>query len=194
MDRLRQQLAFLVEIDRLKTVLRRNHIADGSRPENDAEHSWHFAVAALLLCETAVAEVDLLKVLKMALIHDVVEIDAGDTFIYDTAAQADQAERETRAAERLFGLLPEDQARELRGLWQEFEERRTPEARYARAIDRLSALILNYASEGKTWRQHGISKAQLLAVNQTIELGSPILWSYVRGMIEEAAQRGYVDR
>jgi putative hydrolase of HD superfamily len=194
MDRLRQQLAFLVEIDKLKGILRRNHIADGSRPENDAEHSWHFAVAALVLRETAAADIDLLKVLKMALIHDVVEVDAGDTFIYDTAAQADQAERETRAAERLFGLLPEDQAQELRGLWQEFEERRTPEARYARAIDRLAALLLNYASEGKTWRQHGISKARLLAVNQVIELGSPVLWSYVRGMIEEAVQRGYVDR
>ena len=193
MDRLQRQIAFLVEIDKLKTILRRNHIADGSRVENDAEHSWHFAVAALVLSELAVSEIDLLKVLKMALIHDIVEVDAGDTFIYDEAAKADQAEREMRAAERLFGLLPEDQAETIRGLWDEFEERRTPEALYARAIDRLAAILLNYASEGKTWRQYGISKAQLLAINQPIALGSPALWDYVRELIEEAARRGYVD-
>jgi len=194
MDRLRQQIAFLLEIDKLKTILRRNHIADGSRVENDAEHSWHFAVAAFLLSETAAAEIDILKVLKIALIHDIVEIDAGDTFIYDEAARAGQAEREERAAQRLFGLLPEDQAATLLALWQEFEEGLTPESRYARAIDRLAAVMLNYASEGKTWKQHGVSKAQLLAVNQRIALGSPVLWDYVRDLIEEAARRGYVDR
>lgn len=194
MDRLRQQLAFLIEIDKLKQILRRNHIADGSRVENDAEHSWHFAVAAFLLSEVAAAEIDILKVVKIALIHDVVEIDAGDTFIYDEAAKAGQAEREQRAAQRLFGLLPEDQAATLLALWQEFEEGLTPESRYARAIDRLAAIMLNYASEGKTWKQHGVSKAQLLAVNQRIALGSPVLWDYVRELIEEAARRGYVDR
>jgi putative hydrolases of HD superfamily len=194
MDRLRRQIAFLVEIDKLKTILRRNHISDGSRVENDAEHSWHFAVAAVLLSEVAAAEVDVLTVVKIALIHDIVEIDAGDTFIYDEAAQVGQSEREGRAAERLFGLLPEDQAAAFLHLWREFEEGRTPESRYARAIDRLAALILNYASEGKTWREHGISKAQLLAVNQRIALGSPALWNYVRELIEDAARRGYVDR
>jgi putative hydrolase of HD superfamily len=194
MDRLGEQIAFLIEIDKLKTILRRNHIADGSRVENDAEHSWHFAFAAFLLSEVAAAEVDILKVVKIALIHDVVEIDAGDTFIYDEAAKADQSEREQRGAQRLFGLLPEDQAATLLALWQEFEEGLTPESRYARAIDRLAAVMLNYASEGKTWKQHGVSKAQLLAVNQRIALGSPVLWDYVRDLIEEAARRGYVDR
>ena len=193
MERLQRQIQFLLEIDKLKTVFRRNRLADGSRTENDAEHSWYFAVAALVLSETAAAEIDLPRVLRMALIHDIVEIDAGDTFIYDEAAKQGQAAREERAARRIFGLLPEDQATELLALWHEFEESRTPESRYARAIDRLSAVILNHASGGKSWKQHGVSKAQILAVNQAIEAGSPALWSYVSDLIEDAAQRGYID-
>jgi len=193
MERLQRQIQFLLEIDKLKTVFRRNRLADGSRTENDAEHSWYFAVAALVLSETAAAEIDLPRVLRMALIHDIVEIDAGDTFIYDEAAKQGQAAREERAARRIFGLLPEDQATELLALWHEFEESRTPESRYARAIDRLSAVILNHASGGKSWKQHGVSKAQVLAVNQAIEAGSPALWDYVSDLIEDAARRGYID-
>jgi putative hydrolase of HD superfamily len=193
MDRLKRQLRFLLEVDKLKTVFRRNLISDGSRTENDAEHSWYFAVAALVLNETASAEIDLARVLRMALIHDIVEIDAGDTFIYDEAAKQGQAEREERAARRIFGLLPEDQAAELVALWHEFEERRTPEARYARAIDRVAAVILNHASEGKSWRKHGVTKAQILAINRAIEPGAPALWEHVRGLIEDAARRGLID-
>ncbi len=190
MDRLQRQIRFLVEIDRLKSVVRRNYLADGSRKENDAEHSWYFAVAALVLRETAAAEVDLGRVLQMALIHDIVEVDAGDTFIYDATAVEGQAEREAEAARRLFGLLPEDQAAELLALWREFEEQRTPDARYARAIDRLSAVLLNLASRGKSWREHGVSREQVLAVNQRIEPGAPALWDFVRAQVEEAARRG----
>jgi putative hydrolase of HD superfamily len=194
MDRLNSQIAFLIEIDKLKQVFRRNLLADGSRTENDAEHSWYFATAALVLRETAAADIDLLKVLKIALIHDIVEVDAGDTFVYDEAAKAGQAEREERAAQRLFGLLPADQAAELLGLWREFEAGETAEARYARAIDRLSAVILNYASGGRSWRRHGVSKAQILAINQRIAAGSPVLWAYIRDLIDEAERRGYIER
>jgi putative hydrolases of HD superfamily len=192
MERLQKQLAFLLEIDKLKTIFRRNHISDGSRTENDAEHSWYFAVAALILCETAAAEIDLPRVLKMALIHDVVEVDAGDTFIYDEAARVGQKEREERAAQRLFGMLPEDQAADFLALWHEFETCETPESRFARAIDRLSAVILNYASSGKSWRLHGVSKQQILAVNERIAQGAPALWEHVRGLIEDAAARGFI--
>jgi putative hydrolase of HD superfamily len=190
MERLQRQLGFLIEIDKLKTVFRRNYLADGSRPENDAEHSWYFAVAALVLLDTAKERVDILKVLKIALVHDVVEVDAGDTFIYDEEGKKDQAEREERAAQRLFGLLPDDQARELLALWHEFEECRTPEARFARAIDRVSALILNHASKGKAWREHGVTRDQVMAVNERIADGSPVLWAHVRTLIEEAALQG----
>jgi putative hydrolase of HD superfamily len=194
MTRLEQQIGFLLEIDKLKTVFRRNCIADGSRTENDAEHSWYFAIAAFVLSETAASNIDLLKVLKIALIHDLVEVDAGDTFIYDEAAKKGQAEREALAAQRIFGLLPEDQATELLALWREFEDGQTPESRYARAIDRVSAVILNYASGGKSWRLHGVSKEHILAINERIALGSPALWEHVRGLIEDAARRGFIDR
>ena len=190
MERLRRQLEFLLEIDKLKTVFRRNYLADGSRTENDAEHSWYFAIAALVLLDTAKEEVDTLRVLEIALIHDVVEVDAGDTFIYDEAAKQGQAEREERAAQRLFGLLPKDQARELLGLWHEFEAGRTPEARYARAIDRVCALILNHASQGKAWREHGVTRDQVVAINKRVADGSPVLWAHVQSLIEEAARRG----
>ena len=194
MDRLARQIGFLIEVDKLKTIFRRNFLADGSRAENDAEHSWYFAMAALILSENAATQIDLVRVLEMALIHDVVEIDAGDTFIYDEEAKRDQAEREARAAERLFGLLPEDQAAGMLELWREFEECATPEARYARSIDRIAALILNLASHGKAWRHHGVSKAQIMAVNERIALGAPALWDHVRTLIEEAARRGDIDR
>ncbi|HNR89457.1 MAG TPA: HD domain-containing protein [Spirochaetota bacterium] len=192
MDRLRAQIAFIVEIDKLKQVLRRNYLADGSRRENDAEHSWFFATAALVLREHAKEAIDIARVVSMALIHDIVEIDAGDTFIYDTAARADQHEREERAAARLFGLLPDDQARDLRALWDEFEAGKTPEARYARAIDRLSAVLLNHASGGKAWREHGVPASRLREVNGAIADGSPAIWEHVRGIIDDAVARGIV--
>lgn len=192
MERLRRQFEFLLEIDRLKSVFRRNYLADGSRKENDAEHSWYFAMAALLLVETAGGEVDLLRVLEIALIHDIVEIDAGDTFIYDEAAKEHQAEREARAARRLFAILPDDQASKLLNLWQEFEEGRTAEARYARAVDRVSAVILNLASGGKSWKEHGITKTRVLAINERIAAGAPALWPHIQALIEEASRQGHL--
>lgn len=192
-DRLAQQIAFIVECDRLKTILRQNWIIDGSRAENDAEHSWHIAVMALLLAEHADAKVDVARVVGMLLVHDIVEIDAGDTFIYDAAGHADKDEREQRAADRLFGLLPPDQAEHFRGLWDEFEARQTPEARFAAAIDRLQPVLLNCMTEGKAWRRHGVTADKVVALNSgRIGDVSQSLWDYARGMIEEAVAKGHL--
>ncbi len=191
-DRIEQQIAFVTEIDKLKRVLRRTYLIDGKRRENDAEHSWHLAVMAVLLAEYAREEPDLLKVVKMLLLHDVVEIDAGDTFAYDEAGHADKSERERRAAERIFNLLPADLARDVFALWDEFEARETPEAKYAQALDRLQPILLNYGSGGMAWREHNISREQVVARNRHIEAGAPALWTYVRGLIDRAEKQGYL--
>lgn len=192
-DRLTQQLQFIAEIDRLKHILRQTWLLDASRRENDAEHSWHIAVMALLLVEHAEAPVDLSRVVRMLLIHDVVEIDAGDTFIYDTAGHADKDEREQRAAERIFGLLPPDQAAELRALWDEFEARDSAEARYAAAIDRLQPLMHNYLTQGKAWRAHGVTADQVLAMNRPrIGAASAALWQAAERMIAESVAKGWL--
>jgi putative hydrolase of HD superfamily len=194
-SRLDQQIRFILEIDRAKQVLRRNPLLDRSRLENDAEHSWHLAVMAILLAEYArEPELDLLRVVKMVLVHDIVEIDAGDTYIYDTAALADKREREERAADRIFALLPEDLAAELRALWEEFEEQSTPESRYAGALDRLHPVLCNYHTEGEAWRRHGITGDRVLRRNAVIEDGAPALWEYARSLIEDAMTRGYLER
>ena len=193
-DRLGRQIEFVVEIDRLKRVLRQTWLMDGSRRENDAEHSWHLAAMALLLHEYAAEpNLDLLRVCEMLLVHDLVEIDAGDTFVYDDEGTSDKAEREERAAERVFGVLPDDQGKELRGLWEEFEARATPEARFAAALDRLQPILHNYHTAGKAWQQHGITSAQVIARNQHMAEGSPRLWEYARQLIDEAVQRGYLN-
>lgn len=192
-NRLASQIGFLVELDKLKQVLRQTWIMDRSRRENDAEHSWHLAVMAILLKEYAADEsVDLAKVLKMVLIHDVVEIDAGDTFAYDTEGEKDKAERETAAAERLFGMLPADQAVELRDLWEEFEARQTGESRFAAALDRLQPILHNYQTQGKAWRQHGISVDQVIARNRHMAEGAPRLWAFTESLIEDAVKQGYL--
>ncbi len=192
-DRLTQQIQFIAEIDRLKHILRQTWLLDASRRENDAEHSWHIAVMALLLVEHAEAPVDLSRVVKMLLIHDVVEIDAGDTFIYDTAGHADKDEREQRAAERIFGLLPPDQAAELRALWDEFEARDSAEARYAAAIDRLQPLMHNYLTQGKAWHAHGVTADQVLAMNRPrIGAASAALWQAAERMIAESVAKGWL--
>lgn len=194
MERLEDQIRFLVEIDKAKNVLRRSVLTDGSRRENDAEHSWHLAVMALILREYANEPIDLLRVVKMLLIHDLVEIDAGDTFAYDDAAHEDKEEREKAAADRIFGLLPPDQELEFRQLWEEFERRETPEARFAAALDRLHPLLQNFHSGGITWRRHGITKAQATRLNSSIELGSTELWRYARALIDQADEKGYLRR
>lgn len=193
-DRLGAQLAFLVEIDRLKLIERRSYLADGSRRENSAEHSWHLAMLALVLSEHADARVDLARVVAMVLVHDIVEIDAGDVFAYaDEAAHAAKVERERLAAERIFALLPDDQEPVFRSLWEEYEEGTTETARFAAALDRLQPLLLNVASGGMTWREHGITADRVLERNAPIGEGAPVLWTRARAIIRDAVERGVVD-
>jgi putative hydrolase of HD superfamily len=190
-DRLSQQIAFILEIDRLKTIARRTYLTDASRMENSAEHSWHIALMALVLAEHANdPEVDLLKVVRMLLIHDLVEIDAGDTFAYDRSGQADKAAREKAAADRIFRLLPADQAVIFRGLWEEFEARQTAEARFAAALDRLQPLLHNLFTRGRAWREHDVRQSQVVAFNRHMADGAAVLWEYAAAAINQAVERG----
>ena len=192
-DRLQRQITFLMEADRVKTILRRNRVvSDQSRRENDAEHMYHFALMATVLAEYANAPVDLLRVLRMILIHDLVEIDAGDTFIYDAQAQVGKREREELAADRIFGLLPEEQAQEMRDLWEEFEAEESDEARFAAALDRLQPLLCNYYTEGGAWKEHGVNSTQVFARNAKIARGSTQLWDYARDFLNDALTKGYI--
>ncbi len=190
MNRLRQQMDFLREIDRLKQVQRRSLLLHEERWENSAEHSWHVAMAVWVLAEHANEPVDVCKVIQMMLLHDIVEIDAGDTYVYDEAAMAAKAEKEQQAAERLFGLLPPDQAARFRAIWDEFEAGETAEARFAAAVDRLLPVTHNHGTGGKSWRMHGVSRAQVLARNRPIEAGARPLWAEARAMIEQALPEG----
>ena len=190
-DRLERQIAFVREVDKLKTIQRQTLLTDATRQENDAEHSWHLALMALILGEYADGgAVDLLHVIRMVLVHDLVEIDAGDTYCYDADGYADKAERETAAAERIFNLLPPDQATEIRALWDEFEAANTPEAKFANALDRLQPLIHNLFTNGRMWKKHGIVKSQVIGRNRTIADGAPDLWDYARDLIEKAVDNG----
>lgn len=190
-ERLVRQVEFLVEIDKLKGVLRRSYVLDASRLENTAEHSWHLAMMALVLAEHADAPADMTTVLKMLVVHDLVEIDAGDTFVYDTAGAATKDAREAAAADRIFALLPHDQGAELRRLWEEFDTGDSPEARFARSLDRLMPLLHNVAAEGRGWHEHGITPDQVRDRNAVIADGSAQLWSYARSLIDTAERRGY---
>ncbi|CAI2288868.1 TPA: HD domain-containing protein [Vibrio parahaemolyticus] len=193
MDRLEKQLALLIELDKLKSVLRRTRVksAEG-RLENSGEHSWHVALMAVLMEEHANAPVDIYRVMKMLLIHDVVEIDAGDTFVYDTAATKEQAEKEIKAAERLFGMLPTDQGQELLALWQEFEAAQSDDAKYAKALDRLIPMLLNYHNNGQSWKENSVTREQALTINKRIEFGSVTLWDKAKELIEEATEKGWL--
>jgi putative hydrolase of HD superfamily len=191
-QRLQQQIAFVIEIDRLKGVLRQTLLMDASRRENSAEHSWHLAMMALVLGEYAPPAVDLQRALHQLLIHDLVEIDAGDTFCYDTAAHADKTDREQRAADRLFGLLPPAIAQHLRQLWDEFEAQTTPTARFAAALDRMQPLLHNWQTGGGTWKQHGICRAQVMQRMAPVEQGAPELWPFVLQVVEESVAAGYL--
>ena len=191
-DRLPRQLAFLLEIDKVKQIARQTLIADGSRRENDAEHSWHLAVMAAVLAEYGPPDLDLARVLRMLLVHDLVEIDAGDTYCYDAAACETQHDRELKAADRIFSLLPPDQAADFRALWDEFELCDTPESRFAAALDRVQPILLNYHTQGKAWRERGITRAQVIDRNHHIEHGAPALWTYIRTLIDDAVAKGYL--
>jgi 5'-deoxynucleotidase YfbR-like HD superfamily hydrolase len=188
-----RQIGFLREIDQLKQVFRQTWLLDGSRKENDAEHSWHLGVAAMLLAEYAEEPgLDLLTVMKMVLVHDLVEIDAGDTFAYDDEGGKTKAAREQAAADRIFGLLPDDQAAEFRALWDQFEARATPNARFAASLDRLMPLMHNYFTQGKAWREHGVRAEEVLKRNQHVAEGSKPLWEFARSLIQDAVARGYL--
>jgi len=192
--RLARQLRFICEIDKLKSVNRRTLLMDGSRYENDAEHSWHLAVMALLLAEHANGKTpDIGRVVRMVLVHDLVEIDAGDTYCYDEAAHHDKEDRERRAAERLFAMLPEDQAREFRALWEEFEARETPEAKFAAALDRLQPLMHNYRTGGVVWREHGVRSGKVSDRNRHVGDGSNSLWAFAEALIKDAVEKKFLD-
>lgn len=192
MERLQQQIAFILELDKLKSVLRRTKPTGMQRQENTAEHSWHIATLALIMAEYANEAVDMSHVVKMLLVHDIVEIDADDTFIYDNVGNADKWERETQAAERLFGLLPAEQGAEFKALWLEFEEQSTPEARFAKVADRLMPILHNYHNRGDGWKIHNVRAHQVRQVNSVIDHGSSELWSYVQSLIEDAVANGYL--
>ncbi len=191
-QRLQQQINFVIEIDRLKGVLRQTLLMDGSRQENSAEHSWHLAIMALTLAEYAPAGVDLQGAIHQVLIHDLVEIDAGDTFCYDQAAHQDKAEREQQAAERIFGLLPSPHNQHLRQLWDEFETQKTPTACFAAALDRLQPLLHNWQTKGGTWKQHHIHRDQVMQRIAPIETGAPELWPFVMEVVEACVEAGYL--
>ncbi|HUH13381.1 MAG TPA: HD domain-containing protein [Longimicrobiales bacterium] len=191
-ERVARQLRFALEVDALKGVLRQTLLTDASRRENSAEHSWHLALLAVLLAEHAPEEVSVRRVVRMVLVHDIVEIDAGDAFCYDPAAVDGKEVRERRAAERIFGLLPADQAAELKALWQEFEAGESPDARFANALDRMQPLLHNFATEGGTWRANGVAHAQVLERMRPIERGAPALWPLVLRILDEARERGWV--
>jgi putative hydrolase of HD superfamily len=189
--RLRQQLGFLVEADRLKTVLRRSPLAAADRRENDAEHSWHLALMTAVLAEHADEEIDVGHVVQLVIVHDLVEIYAGDTFLYDDAMAASQQQRETDAAERLFGLLPSDQAAQMRALWDEFEARQTPESRFAKAMDRLEPMLLNWMARGGTWQTPGVTTADIRARTAMIGDASASLWEAGQALIDESERQGW---
>ena len=192
-ERFDKQIGFILEIDKLKSVIRQSYLLDGTRQENSAEHSWHIALMGMILAEYVEQPVDLLRTLKMLLIHDIIEIDAGDTYCYDEAGAMNQSSRENTAAERLFRLLPEDQMIELRELWKEFEARTTPEAKYAATIDRLMPLLHNYHTEGRSWREHGIKKDQVSARNEGMKDGSLALWEFAMSLINDAVDMKFID-
>jgi putative hydrolase of HD superfamily len=192
-ERLARQIEFLVEADKLKEIVRRTVTTQSRRPENSAEHTWHLCLMVMTLAEHAnVPTLDVLRVLRMLLIHDLVEIDAGDTFAYDAHAMSGQHEREARAAERIFGLLPADQALAFRALWDEFEARATPEAKFALACDRFQAMLLNARTEGHAWREHGITHDRVLARNAAVQGGSQLIWEYAVRMIDESVAAGHL--
>jgi len=192
-ERLRRQIAFITEVDKLKEVFRQTILTQSRRPENSAEHSWHFALMIIVLAEHSNHRpLDVLRILKMVLIHDLVEIDAGDTFVYDTNLVAGQHEREARAADRIFGLLPPDQAAEFRALWDEFEARETPEARFAAACDRFHPMLLNCLTDGHAWQKHGVTHDRVRARNAHVAEGSTAIWEYSVKMIDDAVAKGHL--
>lgn len=193
-DDLLKQLAFIKEVDKLKYILRKTKLFNSNRNENDAEHSWHLSLMALVLAGHANQPVDLLKVIKMLLIHDIVEIDAGDTFIYDTQKSHDNTAEEREAANRIFGLLPNDQASDLIAVWEEFEAGKTDEAKFARAMDRLEPLLQNTSNNGGTWAEFDVRYATVYAKKKVIQNGSDTIWRYAEQLLNENVEKGILTK
>ena len=191
-ERFSKQIDFIVEIDKLKHVERQSALCDGTRQENDPEHSWHIATMAMLFAEYSNEKVDQLKVIKMLLIHDLVEIYAGDTFAYDMIGNSTKEKREKEAANKIFGLLPEDQTEEMLELWNEFESLSTPEARFASALDKLQPLILSYYNKGWSWKKHGVVKSQIVDKKEPLKIGSEDLWEYAQRWIAKAVEEAFL--
>jgi putative hydrolase of HD superfamily len=193
MSRLDAQIRFILEADRLKTISRRSFLTDGSRPENSAEHSWHFALSLMVLEEHGRdLNINLFHAVKLAIVHDIVEIDAGDTYVYDEGGMATQSERERAAAKRIFGLLPPDQEAEFHRLFEEYETQATAEAKFAAVVDRLCPVLLNFATQGKAWSDHGVTASKVKARNLPIMAPAPEIHDFVDKLIDEAVERGYL--
>jgi putative hydrolase of HD superfamily len=186
-------MRFIAEIDKLKHIERQSALTDGTRQENVSEHSWHIAAMAVLLSEYSnTRDIDLLKVIKMLLIHDLVEIDAGDTFLYDVIGNSTKANREQDAAARIFGLLPDDQANEMFSLWEEYEAQESPEAKFAFAMDAIQPLILSFHNKGWSWKKHSVVKSQIVDKKEPLKIGSEDLWEYAQTLIAEAVDEGFL--
>lgn len=192
MTRLEKQLQFIVEIDKVKNIFRQTYLADAGRKENDAEHSWHIALMAYLLQEYAEEQVNVSKVMLMVLIHDLVEIDAGDTYAYDAVGAETKRDRETAAAERIFGLLPVDQGKYFHELWEEFESYETADAKYAHLLDNFQPLLLNDASDGKSWTEHSVKKSQIYKRNEKIGETSGEIWRCMQEIVQKHIEKGHV--
>ena len=194
-SRIEKQFDFCREIDKEKFIERQTYLSDGERKENDAEHAWHMAIMTILLSEYANEEIDVLKTVTMLLIYDLVEIDAGDTYAYDEEGKKTKQKREMAAAERLYGLLPEDQQEKLRGLWEEFEAWETPEAKFAHAMDNIQPIMLNAATDGKSWEEHAVYLSQILGRNRRTAEGSQVLWEYARkNLVQPSLEKGKIIR
>jgi putative hydrolase of HD superfamily len=193
-ENLLKQIRFIKEIDKVKYIQRKTKLFNSDRNENDAEHSWHLAMMALVLAEHANEQIDVLKVIKMVLIHDIVEIDAGDTFIYDTQKNHSNTDEERLAANRIFGLLPKEQAEELIAVWEEFEAGESNEAKFARAMDRLEPLLQNTSNDGGTWKEFGVSFEKVHQKKQIIKEGSQTIWDFADQLIRESVEKGILKR
>lgn len=193
-ERLLKDIEFIVELDKMKSILRQTSLINEDRREDDAQHSWHISIMAMVLGEYSNEKIDVCKVIKMLLAHDLVEIYAGDTFCYDKVGNEDKKERENQAADKIFGMLDEDKGRELRALWDEFEEGQTPEALFAASMDRLQPMLNNYHNNGGTWRKFNVAKEDIYKRIAPVKKSSDELWNFVESMIEDAANRGLISR
>lgn len=193
-ENLLKEIEFIIELDKMKNIFRQTSIIDKSRRENDAEHSWHVAIMSIILSEYADDDIEVYRVMKMLLVHDLIEIYAGDTFCYDEIGNRDKIEREERAAYKLFNILPENKGKKVKELWEEFEKMETKESLFANSMDRLQPFLMNYYSDGGTWEKYDISKEQVLKRAEPIKRSSKKLWEFAEGLIEDSVKKGYIKK